>query len=162
MRKHRKFPPGYHRRSSLRKSCSNIFSDEGLQVNSNGKHIGDNIQADPRPIFEAIYLHGTLSLNPDCYAYWLGELKVLYPDLYNVVVRRKECHKVLRQRKEIRKDFRLTLSGRRMLDKNEKPLPINPKTRWKSLGKSSNPLMLCWDLPKGAKQWHSNCPSCSQ
>ena len=38
MRKRRKFPPGYHRRSSLRKSCSNIFSDEGLQVNSNGKY----------------------------------------------------------------------------------------------------------------------------
>jgi hypothetical protein len=82
--------------------------------------------------------------------------------LYHVVVRRKRCHKILRQRREIRKDYRLTLSGRRMLDKNDKPLPINRKTRWKSLGKSRNPSMPCRDLPKGAKQWHSNCPSCSQ
>ena len=147
-------------RVSKKSSCSNILN---LWVDHNipsTQYIGDHIKLNLKVIYEDIYIHGVLSLNPKCNEYFMSELKAEYPELYESIQRHKECRRVNALRREILRDYRLTIDGRKMLDKRGRPLPVYSRTRWTSLGESSNPFKECWDAPSSSFKEDSGCPSC--
>ena len=150
------------KRVSRRSSCSNILN---LWVDHNipsTQYIGDHIKYDPKTIYEDIYVNGVLSLNPECHKYFMIELEAVHPELYKAIQQSKECRRVNALRREILRDYSLTIDGRKMVDENGVPLPINPDTKWISLGESSNPLKQCWDELYGPFNEGSGCPSCDE
>ena len=124
------------------------------------QYIGDHIKYDPKTIYEDIYVNGVLSLNPECHKYFMIELEAVHPELYKAIQQSKECRRVNALRREILRDYRLTIDGRKMLDKRGRPLPVYSRTRWTSLGESSNPFKECWDAPSSSFKEDSGCPSC--
>lgn len=149
-------------RVSKKSSCSNILN---LWVDHNipsTQYIGDLIKLNLKVIYEDIYIHGVLSLNPKCHEYFMSELKAEYPEFYESIQKDKECRRVNALRREILRDYSLTIDGRRMVDEDKVPLPINPDTKWISLGESSNPLKQCWDELYGPFKDGSGCPSCDE
>lgn len=147
-------------RVSKKSSCSNILN---LWVDHNipsTQYIGDHIKLNLKVIYEDIYIHGVLSLNPKCHEYFMSELKAEYPEFYESIQKNKECRRVNALRREILRDYRLTIDGRKMLDKRGRPLPVYSRTRWTSLGESSNPFKECWDAPSSSFKEDSGCPSC--
>ena len=90
----------------------------------------------------------------------MSELKAEYPEFYESIQKNKECRRVNALRREILRDYRLTIDGRKMLDKRGRPLPFYSRTRWTSLGESSNPFKECWDAPSSSFKEDSGCPSC--